>query len=209
MNVFLFEVTGNMEQSTLGELKKHSQNLILQPEQGYFVLKASTENPLALARAGAKYQFEMATNNSQLAELKFEGKLEMFKFLVSQEGKEFKSLALDQTQIFDKSRDVSSVKSVDEVGSDPRVGVEMKEPPGMSDDQNNIVEAQTEDAVVASSFASILEEEIRDMRNELEVKDEVIEKQTMENKKMKEQLKEVGHIVSSSLIHEEQQNQHT
>ena len=209
MNVFLFEVTGNKEQSTLGELKKSSQNLILQPQHGYFLLKAGTDNPLALARAGEKYQFEIASNNSQLAELKFEGKSEMFKFLVSQEGKEFKFLALDQTQIFDKSRDVSSVKSVDEVGSDPRVGVEMKEPQVVSDDQNNIVDVQTEEAVVVSSFASILEEEVRDMRNELEVKDEVIEKQTIENKKMKEQLKEVGHIVSSSLIHEEQQNQHT
>ena len=204
MNVFLFEVTGNKEQSTLGELKKSSQNLLLQPQQGYFLLKAGTDNPLALARAGEKYQFEIASNNSQLAELKFEGKSEMFKFLVSQEGKELTSLAFDQTQIFDKSRDAISVKSAEEVGSEPSGGVERTEPPGMSDDHNNTVEVQREDAVVESSFISMLEEEIRDLRNELETKDEVLERQTVQNEKMEDQLKQIDYIVSSSLIHEEQ-----
>ena len=204
MNVFLFEVTGNKEQSTLGELKKSSQNLLLQPQQGYFLLKAGTDNPLALARAGEKYQFEIASNNSQLAELKFEGKSEMFKFLVSQEGKELTSLSFDQTQIFDKSRDAISVKSAEEVGSEPCGGVERTEPPGMSDDHNNTVEVQREDAVVESSFISMLEEEIRDLRNELETKDEVIERQTVQNEKMEDQLKQIDYIVSSSLIHEEQ-----
>ena len=202
MNVFLFEVTANKEQSFLGELRKNSRNLILEPQQGYFVLKASTGNPLALAKAREKYQFKISTNNS---ELKFEEKLEMFKFLVSQESKVLTSLAFDRSQIFDKSSDAISVKSAEGVGSEPCGGVERKEPPGMSDDQNNTVEVQREDAVVESSFISMLEEEIRDLRNELESKDEVIERQTTQNEKMEDQLKQIDYIVSSSLIHEEQQ----
>ena len=105
VNVFLFEVTANKEQSFLGELRKNSRNLILEPQQGYFVLKASTGNPLALAKAREKYQFKISTNNSRLAELKFVDKLEMFKFLVSNQAKELRVLAFDQSQISNKSKD--------------------------------------------------------------------------------------------------------
>ena len=49
VNVFLFYASAKKEQRTLGELKKHFKNLVLEPQQGYFVLNASTEDPLALA----------------------------------------------------------------------------------------------------------------------------------------------------------------
>ena len=51
MNVFLFEVTGNKELRTLGKLKENSKNLVLEPQQGYFVLKASSDKLLALDEA--------------------------------------------------------------------------------------------------------------------------------------------------------------
>ena len=59
VNVFLFEVTDNKELRTLGKLKENSKNLVLDPQQGHFVLNASTDNPLGLDRAGIKYQFKM------------------------------------------------------------------------------------------------------------------------------------------------------
>ena len=99
VNAFLFEVTSRKELRTLGKLKENVQNLVLDHRQGYFVLKASTDNPLVLDRAGEKYQFKISTHNSHLMELKFEDKLEMFKFLVSNQSKELRVLAFDQSQI--------------------------------------------------------------------------------------------------------------
>merc|ERR1719517_288620 len=40
VNAFLFEVTCRKKLRTLGELKENVQNLVLEPKQGYFVLKA-------------------------------------------------------------------------------------------------------------------------------------------------------------------------
>ena len=60
-----------------------------------------------------------------MAELRFEEKLKMFKFLVSQEAKQLTSLAFDQSQILSKSRDVILVK--EGPGSDPRGCLESKE----------------------------------------------------------------------------------
>ena len=105
VNAFLFEVTCRKKLRTLGKLKENVQNLVLEPRQGYFVLKASTDNPLALSRAGKKYQFKISTLNSHLVELKFEDKLEMFKFLISSQSKELRVLAFDQSQILNKSED--------------------------------------------------------------------------------------------------------
>lgn len=208
MNVFLFEVTGNKEQSTLGHLKKRSQNLVLEPQQGYFVLKVSTDDPLALVRVGEKCQIKISSNNSQVADLRFEEKLKMFKFLVSQEAKQLTSLAFDQSQILSKSSDVIPVKKG--AGSDPRgCGcLESKEPHRRADDQNNSVDVQRENAVVESKvfkFSSLLEAEIRDLRAELDAKEEVIERQMIENKEMEDKLKKVADLLSSSLIHEELQ----
>ena len=104
VNAFLFEVTSRKELRTLGELKKNSQSLLLKPRQGYFVLKASNDDLLALERAGEKYQFKVSTN-SQLVELKFDDKLEMFKFLVSDPAKDLRVLAFDQSQISNKFKD--------------------------------------------------------------------------------------------------------
>ena len=105
VNAFLFEVTSRKELRTLGELKDNSQSLVLQPREGYFVLKASTDNPLALERAGEKFQFKTSSKNSHLAELRFEDKLEMFRFLVSNQARELRVLAFDQSQIKNKSKD--------------------------------------------------------------------------------------------------------
>ena len=116
-------------------------------------------------------------------ELKFENKFELFKFLISQEGKELKVLAFDQRQILDKSRDAVSVQSVEEVGS-----VEKK------DDQNNTVDVQREDAVVESEGFSVrfmLEEEIKGLRRELEAKDAVRERLRIQNKKMEQKYYEL------------------
>ena len=199
VNVFLFEVTANKEQRTLGKLKENSKNLVLEPQHGYFLLQARTDNLLALDQAGDKYQFKISANNSKFLQLKFENKLEMFKFLISNEGKELKVLAFDQRQILDKSRDAISVRPVEEVGSDTRVVVERK------DDQNNRVDVQREDPVVKSegfSFSSMLEKEIKDLGNELEAKDEIIERQRIQNKKMeqkyyelRDKMKKIGFIV--------------
>ena len=206
MNVFLFEVTGNKEQSTLGDLKKRSQNLVLEPQQGYFVLKVSTDDPLVLVRVGEKCQIKISSNNSQVAELRFEEKLKMFKFLVSQEAKQLTSLAFDQSQILRKSSDVIPVQ--EEAGSDPRGCLKSKETHRRADDQNNTVDVQREDVVVESKvfkFSSLLEAEIRDLRAELDAKEEVIERQMIENKEMEDKLKKVANLLSSSLIHEELQ----
>ena len=111
----------------------------------------------------------------------------MFKFLVSKEGKERKVLSIDKSQISNKSTNViSNLQSVEEVESDPLV-VERREPDGRADDQNNLVDVQREDAVVeykSFSFKSMLEQEVRDLRTELDAKDVVIERQNIEKKKM-------------------------
>ena len=70
------------------------------------------------------------------------------------------------------------------------------------------VDVQREDVVAESkgfSFISLLEEEVRDLRAELDAKEEVIERQMIENKEMEDKLKEVADLVSSSLIHGEHQ----
>ena len=202
VNVFLFYASAKKEQRTLGELKKHFKNLVLEPQQGYFVLNASTEDPLALARAGKKYQFNISTNKSQLVELRFKKKCEMFQFLISAEGRRLKVLALDQRQIVDKSKD--SATPVEEVRSDLRGGVDKKEPYSGADDQNNTVDMKREEGVMESiRFTSLLEEEIKDLRTELEVKDGVIERQRIQNKKMEQKyfqlrdtLKKIGFVVT-------------
>ena len=214
VNVFLFEVTGNKELRTLGKLKENSQNLFLDPPHGYFVLNTSTENPLALDRAGDKYQFKISIKNSQRAELRFEDKFEMFKFLVSKEGKERKVLSFDQSQILKKTTDeISNPQSVEEVECHP-LGVERREPEGRADDQNNIVDVQREDAVVeykSFSFTSMLEQEVQDLRTELDAKDVVIERQKIEKKmekkyyELQDQMNKIGSIVASSCIHQEQE----
>ena len=204
VNVFLFYASAKKEQRTLGELKKHFKNLVLEPQQGYFALNASTEDPLALARAGKKYQFNISTNKSQLVELRFKKKCEMFQFLISAEGRRLKVLALDQRQIVDKSKDAISASPVEEAGSDFRGGVDKKEPYSGADDQNNTVDMKREEGVMESiRFTSLLEEEIKDLRTELEVKDGVIERQRIQNKKMEQKyfqlrdtLKKVGFVVT-------------
>ena len=81
VNLFLFEVTGKTDLRTLGTLKENSKNLVLDPQDGYFVLNSTTDKPLALEKAGFKYHFEISTKNalhgSELKELKFVEKSEM------------------------------------------------------------------------------------------------------------------------------------
>ena len=103
VNAFLFEVTGRKELRTLGELKENSKNLVLEPRQGHFVLNTSTANLQALETAGEKYRFKISSNNSQLVELKFKDKSEMFRFLISKESKELRVLAFDPRLITNKS----------------------------------------------------------------------------------------------------------
>merc|ERR1719192_882213 len=138
---------------------------------------------MALARAGEKCQLNISTNKSQLVELRFKKKCEMFQFLISAEGRRLKVLALDQRQIVDKSKDAISASPVEEARSDFRGGVDKKEPYSGADDQNNTVDMKREEGVMESiRFTSLFEEEIKDLRTELEVKDGVIERQRIQNK---------------------------
>ena len=106
VNAFLFEVTSQKKLRTLGNLKENSKNLVLQPREGYFVLKASVDNSLAEEKHQSQFS---SANNSKLEELKFEDKLEMFKFLISQQGKELRVLAFDPSQILNTNEDSISV----------------------------------------------------------------------------------------------------
>ena len=106
----------------------------------------------------------------------------------------------------DKSKGTTSATPVEEVRSDLRGGVDKKEPYSYSgaDDQNNTVDIKREESVMESiRFTSLLEEEIKDMRTELEVKDGVIERQRIQNKKMEQKyfqlrdtLKKIGFVVT-------------
>ena len=140
-------------------------------------------------------------------------------------------LAFHPSQIMNKSNDaISEVEAKDkaevEEESDPR-GVERKEPDGREDDENNIVDVRSEDAMLgynSFSFKTMLEVEVQDLRIELDAKDEVIEglrtklnvrddvieRQKIELKKMEkkyyelqDQFKKNGAIMTSSCIHQE------
>ena len=136
-------------------------------------------------------------------------------------------LAFHPSQIMNKSNyAISEVEAEVEEEPDPR-GVERKEPDGREDDENNIVDVQSEDAMLgynSFSFKTMLEVEVQDLRIELDAKDEVIEglrtklnvrddvieRQKIELKKMEkkyyelqDQFKKNGTIITSSCIHQE------
>ena len=106
---------------------------------------------------------------------------------------------IDHSQILNKSIDDIRIKSVEE------------EPLDTADDQNNAVDDKREDVKVESNSISMLEEEVRGLRSELDAKEEFIERQKIEKKKMEkkyyemqERLKKIG-IIVTSYNHEEQQ----
>ena len=208
VNVFLHEVTDDKNLRTMGKLKENSRDLILKPKEGYYVLEASAANLLTLERVAGQYQFTVSTMNPRRLELKFKDKYEMLQFLISQEGRGIKLLKFGQSQILKKSNEKISNKSLER--SD-RGCLESKEPEGRADDENNVVDVQKEDVALeykSVRFSALLEEEIKDLRAELDYKDEEIERQKLQNKKIEKKYFELQtqleKLVSSHCIHKEQ-----
>ena len=148
--------------------------------------------------------------NPRRVELKFEDKFKMLQFLISEEGRGIKLLKFDQSQILKKSNEKISNKFLKEVRSD-RGCLERKEPEGRADDENNVVDVQKEDVALeykSVRFSALLEEEIKDLRAELDYKDEEIERQKSQTKKMEKKYFELQtqleKLVSSYCIHKEQ-----
>jgi len=124
VNAFLFEVSNKKGQRTLGELKVNTKNLVLKPQQGYFILNARDES-CELEYFKGNLTVEMSGDSNGDTKLKFQDKLEMFGFLLSEEGKKIKQLSFDQSQILNSSRERNPVKS-SELEADTR-GLEIKE----------------------------------------------------------------------------------
>ena len=113
-------------------------------------------------------------------------------------------------KLLKKSNEKIPNESLEEVRSD-RGCLESKEPEGKADDENNVVDVQKEDVALeykSVRFSALLEEEIKDLRAELDYKDEEIERQKSQTKKMEKKYFELQtqleKLVSSHCIHKEQ-----
>ena len=70
----------------------------MKPRQGQFVLFSEDDSSI-LEGLGEEFEFELSTDCDGVSALKFEDKVKMFEFLLSQKGNNLQQLALDQSQI--------------------------------------------------------------------------------------------------------------
>ena len=98
VNAFLFEVGNSKGLRTLGELKENTKDFVLKPREGQFVL-FSEDDSSVLEGLREEWEFDLTTECDGVSALKFEDKVTMFEFLLSQKGNNLQQLALDQSQI--------------------------------------------------------------------------------------------------------------
>ena len=203
VNAFLFEVGNSKGLRTLGELKKNTKDLVFKPRQGQFVLFSEDDSSI-LEGLGEEFEFELSTDCDGISALKFEDKVKMFEFLLSQKGNNLQQLALDQSQIVspggvDGTPDEPIAQALDPNLEELRKMIV----PGV---EENI--AKNQDSVEENHNIG-LEEMLAEKNKEIEDLKSVNERQLIQQKKLEKkyyelqnQFQQINSICLSSVNHE-------
>ena len=189
LNTFLFEKCSNNKAKTFGELKTRKNDLVLKCDEDGLYKLVSEDSPLHLRPLAEKYNFSIK-NELFLRTLSFQSKFQMFKFLFSDDLHNIDNLQILPSQIvnLEELKTISIIPN-NEDPQEPKNIIEE-----IFDEENHPEMFESKDSGLNDSCAtdaSLLEialaqkeDEIKQLKSEMNQKDEVIERQRIQTNRI-------------------------
>jgi len=217
LNTFIFDKCSNNKVKAFGELKSMKNHLALRcDEDGMFKLE-STALPQYLRPFSEKYNFQIK-NALNLRTLLFRSKMDMFKFLLSDDLDDIDDLKIASSQIINTNQmkkisprrlDDTNTNEDDHIQNLDTLEVDNVQSVDC-EDESELEVFESKDSGLNDSCAtdvSLLEialvqkeEEIKYLRSELRQRDEVIERQRIQSSKVEDKYFEASNSLEKITI---------
>ena len=187
LNTFLFEKCSNNKAKTFGELKTRKNDLVLKCDEDGLYKLVSEDSPLRLRPLAEKYNFSIK-NELFLRTLSFRSKFQMFKFLFSDDLHNIDNLQILPSQIVNledlktripNNEDLQEPKNIIEEIFDEENHPEMFE-----SKDSGLNDSCATDASLLEIALAQKEDEIKQLKSEMNQKDEVIERQRIQTNRI-------------------------
>ena len=181
VNTFLFEKCSNNKAKTFGELKTRKNNLVLKSDEDGLYKLVSEDSPLHLRPLAEKYNFSIK-NELFLRTLSFRSKFQMFKFLFSDDLHNIDNLRILPSQIvnLEELKTISIIPN----NEDPQEPRNVIEENFFESKDSGLNDSCATDASLLEIALAQKEDEIKQLKSEMNQKDEVIERQRIQTNRI-------------------------